>query len=101
MMFSNTIPITTMMTASIPTYKDPYSAQGLYDAFSKGFLITPNLWECRDEFPAAVRWQTGMVRGAVKVLDDKGLPLSVSQRLEKMTAEGAKQERIISIHDTD
>lgn len=73
---------------SIP---DPYSVQGLYDAFSKGFLIAPDLWECRDEFPAAVRWQTWTIKGAVKVVDEKGLPLSVSQRLERMAAGEVKQ----------
>jgi hypothetical protein len=82
--------------ASIP---NPYSAQGLYNVFSRGFLIAPNLWECRDEFQNAVKWQTGIVRGSVKVLDDKGRPLSVSQRLERMVAEGLKQDRLISIHE--
>lgn len=81
--------------------QDACSAQGLYNAFSRGFLIAPNLWECRDEFPAAVRWQTGMVRGSVRVLDDKGLPLSVSQRLERIATEGLDRDRIVSIHEAE
>ncbi len=90
-----------LLKAIETSIQDPYSAQGLYNAFSQGFLIAPNLWECRDEFPAAVRWQTGMVQGAVKVLDDNGLPLSVSQRLERAAAEGANRGRIVTIREAE
>ena len=39
------------------------------------------LWECRDEFPQAVRWHTRLMRGSVKVVDEVGQPLSVRERL--------------------
>jgi hypothetical protein len=81
--------------------QEPYSALGLYNAFSQGFLIAPHLWECRDQFPATVAWQTGMVHGAMKVLDEKGLPLSVSQRLVRMTAGEANKGRIIMLQETE
>jgi hypothetical protein len=89
-----------LLKAIAVSTKDPYSAQGLYNAFSRGYLIAPNLWECRNEFPAAVRWQTGMVRGSVKVLDEKGLPLSTSKRLERMANETG-QAHIITIHKAE
>lgn len=84
------------MEAAIP---ELYTAPGLYYALAKGFLIAPDLWEGREEFAEAVKWQTGIVRGAVKVLDEKGLPLTTSQRLEKMASEGPGQSRLITIRE--
>jgi hypothetical protein len=89
----------TLLKAIEASTPNPYSVEGLYNAFSRGFLIAPNLWEGRDQFPAAIRWQTGIIQGSVKVLDEKGLPLSTSQRLEKMATEGIAQDHIVSIHE--
>lgn len=54
------------------TVKDPYSATGFYDIFRAGFLPTPYLWHCRDQYPNAVRWQTGVVAGAVRIVNESG-----------------------------
>ncbi len=61
----------------------PYSAEGLYQAFAAGFLPVPYLWEGRDEFARAIRWPTRLVRGSVKVVDADGRPLSVAERLQR------------------
>ncbi|MBN8215864.1 MAG: cobalamin-binding protein [Spirochaetes bacterium] len=58
----------------------PYRAEGLHEIMAKGFLPVPWLWECRDEFQAATKWKTRMVRGGVKVVDDAGIPLGVRER---------------------
>jgi len=63
---------------SIP---DPYSAEGLYTVFWAGFLPVPYLWEGREEFAHAVRWQTRVIRGSVKVVDEYGTPIAVEQRV--------------------
>jgi hypothetical protein len=63
---------------SIP---DPSSPAGLYRIFAAGFLPVPHLWECRDEFPGAVRWRTRLVKGAVRLVDESGAPLPVDRRL--------------------
>jgi hypothetical protein len=63
---------------SIP---DPYSAEGLYRVFWAGFLPVPYLWEGREEFAHAVRWQTRVIRGSVKVVDQQGMPVAVEQRV--------------------
>jgi hypothetical protein len=63
---------------SIP---DPYSAEGLYRVFWAGFLPVPYLWEGREEFAHAVRWQTRVIRGSVKVVDEYGTPIAVEQRV--------------------
>jgi hypothetical protein len=63
------------------TIPEPYSAEGLYKVFAAGFLPVPYLWECRDEFAHAIRWPTRLIRGAVKAVDENGLPLPVTDRL--------------------
>jgi len=55
--------------------------EGLYQIFAKGFLPVPYLSECRDEFPNAVRWQTRVFEGSVKVVDVNGLPVSIENRI--------------------
>lgn len=66
---------------------DLYSPEGLYRVFAEGFLPVPYLWECRAEFPKAVRWQTSAVRGSVVVVRDDGRPMSVSDRLSATLAD--------------
>ena len=58
------------------------SAEGLYRILAGGFLPVPYLWECRDEFRSAVRWHTRLVRGSVKVVDEKGNPIPAATRME-------------------
>ncbi|MBE0639811.1 MAG: cobalamin-binding protein, partial [Bacteroidales bacterium] len=59
-----------------------YSPEGLYQVFSKGILVAPYLWECRDEFKEAIKWKTALVDGGVKVVDQKGLPVKPSERIK-------------------
>ena len=66
--------------ASIP---DPCSPAGLYRVFAAGFLPVPYLWECREELAGAVGWRTRLVRGAVRLVDEAGLPLAPQRRIEK------------------
>lgn len=58
-----------------------YSAEGLYEVFHRGVLVSPYLWECREEFSEAIKWQTGMVNGGVQVIDEQGFPIPTSARL--------------------
>lgn len=66
------------MEDSIP---DLYSPSGLYRAFWSGFLPTPHLWECRDEFRHAVAWRTRPIRGSIRVVDEKNRPISIRERI--------------------
>ena len=65
---------------SIP---DAWTASGLYRIFAAGFLPVPYLWECRDEFHGAIDWRTRLVKGAVRLVDERGVALSAAQRVEK------------------
>ena len=69
--------------ASIP---DPWSPAGLYRIFASGFLPVPYLWECRDELAAAVAWRTRAIRGSVRLVDDRGVPLPVEERIARARA---------------
>ncbi|MGC8785161.1 MAG: hypothetical protein ACP5RN_12360 [Armatimonadota bacterium] len=46
----------------------------------------PYLWEGREEFAHAVRWQTRVIRGSVKVVDEQGIPVPVDQRMQAAMA---------------
>ena len=54
------------------TINNPYTAQGFFDIFRKGFLPVPNLWHNRDKFPEAVRWNTKIRFGQVDIYDKEG-----------------------------
>ncbi|RKY68372.1 MAG: cobalamin-binding protein, partial [Candidatus Latescibacterota bacterium] len=51
-------------------FANPYSPHGFYEIFKAGFLPVPQLMGCREEFPEAVRWQTGMRNGRVDIYED-------------------------------
>ncbi len=69
-----------------------YSAEGLYRIFAAGFLPVPYLWECRDEFRRAVEWKTRVIHGAVKVVDEHGMPVSAADRVRR-TLSGMESAR--------
>jgi len=71
----------TVLAAIESSIPSPCSAEGLYQALERGFLVVPHLWECRDEFSRAVRWQTRLVEGAVKVVDGEGRPILAAARM--------------------
>lgn len=58
---------------------DPYSAEGFYLIFAAGFLPVPYLWRKTDEFRYAKAWNTKPIKGAVKVVDEKGRIVSSEQ----------------------
>jgi len=60
----------------------PYTAEGLYQIMRAGFLPVPYLWEGREEFSRAVSWKTRLIKGSVKVVDERGLPISPQDRAQ-------------------
>lgn len=76
----------TVLKAIEKSIPNPYSAEGLYRVFWAGFLPVPYLWEGRKEFAHAVRWQTRVIRGSVKVVDEQGVPVPVEQRMQTAMA---------------
>ena len=60
---------------------DPYSPEGLYKIFASGFLVAPYLWEGKEEFKNAIKWQTTIKDGSVKIIDNKGKELKPAKRI--------------------
>jgi len=71
----------TVINAIEELVPDPYSAAGFLEIFAQGFLPVPRLWECRDEFPEAVRWETRQVDGAIRVVGADGTPVPAVERM--------------------
>lgn len=87
--------VRTLLDALERVIDDLYSPEGLYTAFWAGFLPTPHLWECRDEFRHAASWMTRTVRGSVKVVDEQSKPISIENRIA-VSSEIASRSRIKS-----
>jgi len=77
----------TILQAIEGTIPDPYSAEGLYRIFAEGFLPTPYLWECKDEFQKAISWQTRLIQGGVKVVGQNGKPIAAADRIRQVCFE--------------
>ena len=63
---------------------NPYTPEGFYRIFKKGIMPVPYLWICREEFSEAVKWNTRLIDGSVKVVDSQGKPVAPSQRTEQI-----------------
>lgn len=59
----------------------PYTAEGLYEIFRLGILNAPYLWECREEFEKAIAFNTVLINGSVKLVDEHNKPIN---RIEKV-----------------
>ncbi len=64
--------------------KNLYSSEGLFKAFRSGYFPVPFLWECRDEFENAVKWNTKLIKGGIHVADENGKRMTLAQRLSKI-----------------
>ena len=60
-----------------------YSPEGLYLAYSQGYLPTPYIYDPDHHFPNATKWQTSVIDGAVKVVDSTGKPITAKERCNK------------------
>ena len=58
-----------------------YTPEGLYEVFRRGVFAVPYLWEGREEFREAIRWNTALVDGGVQVVDGQGKPIPTAQRI--------------------
>jgi hypothetical protein len=76
--YKNVKQMVTVLERNIPNL---YSAAGLYEVMHKGVFPIPYLWEGKEEFKAALKWQTGLYKGGVHVLDKEGKPISPMDRL--------------------
>lgn len=66
------------------TVPNPYSPEGFYEIFKRGYLPVPYLWEEREAFPAAIHWNTRLIDGGVKVVNQEGTKMSIQDRIHKI-----------------
>lgn len=88
---SDTRAIVKAMESNIP---DLYSPEGLYIAFTGGWLPVPELWSDSDEFTFAKNWDTKITNGGV-VLYDGELLANAEHRIEKCLSNKEKAEAIL------
>jgi len=79
------IEASTLIKAIESLIRRPYTAHGLYQIFASGFFPVPYLWECREEFANAIGWQTRLVNGSMRVVDEKGSCIPASERVRKIS----------------
>ncbi|HUX39704.1 MAG TPA: hypothetical protein VMV83_00945 [Rectinemataceae bacterium] len=63
-----------------------FSPGGMHKILASGFLPLPWLPEFHSEFPDAPKWRTGLVEGAVKVIDAERIVIPADLRM-RMTVE--------------
>ncbi len=78
-LYSSAKRIIEAMESNIPNL---YSPEGLYLAFTAGWLPVPELWSESDEFISAKCWETKMVSGGIE-LTEGGLLVSDESRINK------------------
>lgn len=61
-----------------------YTPQGLFTVFKEGFLPVPFLLDPKNEYPKSKKWNTAVVNGSVRVIDDKGIPIPTPTRYIKI-----------------
>lgn len=61
-------------------FPDLYTPQGLYRIYEMGFLPTPYIYDPNKRFPNATKWNTAIINGAVKVVDENGIPIDTVRR---------------------
>ena len=72
--------------------KDLYTPEGFFLAFAAGFFPVPYLWGEQDKFSLAIDWQTKIIRGSMQVVDENGVALEMSQRMNQ-AIENLKQAK--------
>lgn len=57
-----------------------YSPEGLYKIYKMGFLPTPYIFDPDRIYPNATKWNTAIVNGGVRVIDENGQPIDTITR---------------------
>lgn len=61
-----------------------YTPDGLYQVYEMGFLPTPYIFDPEKRFPNATKWQTAIINGGVKVVDEKSNPIDTVKRYKSI-----------------
>lgn len=61
---------------------DPYSANGLYEVFTLGYLQTPYLWANKEDFPNALYFKTKVLNGSTILIDSNQTRVDAKRLVE-------------------
>ena len=61
-----------------------YTPEGLYRIYMEGFLPTPYILDAERKFPNATKWNTAIIDGGVKVVDEFGKPIDTITRYKSI-----------------
>lgn len=75
-----------VIAAIAATIAAPFGPEGMRKIFASGFFPLPRLPGFRSEVPAVPNWKTGLVEGAVKVIDAEHVVIPAAVRM-RMTIE--------------
>lgn len=65
----------TIITGIETFVENAYSPEGFYKLFVAGFLPVPYLWTTEDEYKHAKHFNTRLMKGSIKVVDEEDLPV--------------------------
>ncbi|MCM1139263.1 MAG: hypothetical protein NC453_11900 [Muribaculum sp.] len=57
-----------------------YTPEGLYRVYVEGFLPTPYILDNEHKFPNATKWNSSIIDGGVKIVDNFGKPVDTIRR---------------------
>ncbi|MDE6301593.1 MAG: hypothetical protein K2M19_07735 [Muribaculaceae bacterium] len=57
-----------------------YTPEGLYKVYEMGFFPTPYIYDPEHLFPNATKWNTAVINGGIKVVDENGKPIDTAKR---------------------
>lgn len=61
-----------------------YTPEGLYRVFVEGFFPVPYLLDEERKFPNATMWNTALINGGIKVIDDEYRPIDTASRYSQI-----------------
>jgi len=65
-------------------FPDLYTPQGLYRVYEMGFFPTPYIFDPQKHFPNATKWNTAIINGSVKVVDENGKAMDTVKRYKSI-----------------
>lgn len=65
-------------------FSNLYTPDGLYTVYEMGFLPTPYIFDPERHFPNATKWNTAIINGSVKVVDENGKPIETGKRYRQI-----------------
>lgn len=65
-------------------FSNLYTPTGLYTVYEMGFLPTPYIFDPERRFPNAMKWNTAIINGGVRVVDEDGKIIDTVQRYKRI-----------------